>query len=64
MSYAEFHSMAFITGFLKAALLIILGWATPDPRGFFIVAIGVWVLILNGSISLIIAAYSLGRWPY
>ena len=65
--------MGFITGFLKAAfliitvlvaaLLIILGWATPDPRGFFIVAIGVWVLILNGSISIITAAYGLGKWP-
>ena len=67
-----FH-MGIITSFLKAAFLIItvavavvmilLGWGTPDPRGTFIVAIGVWVLILNGSISIILAAYRLGKWP-
>lgn len=74
MVHYNHPDMGFITGFLKAAFLvitmavaaflIIYGWATPDPRGFFIVAIGAWVLILNGSISIILAAYGLGKWPY
>jgi CHASE2 domain-containing sensor protein len=73
MSYPEIGGMGFITDILKAAyliitmlvaaLLIILGWHTPDPQGFFIVLIGVWVLILMGSISIILAAYGLGKWP-
>jgi hypothetical protein len=65
--------MAYVTDILKAAYLIITmlvaalviihGWATPNPTGFFTVVVGAWVLILNGSISIILAAYGLGKWP-
>ena len=65
--------MAFVTYILKAAyltitmlvaaLVIIHGWAASDPAGFFTVVVGVWVLILNGSISIMVAAHGLGKWP-